>query len=38
MLGNDAFDQAWREGRAAELEDVVRDALDGKWRMVREFA
>jgi len=27
-LGNDAFDHAWREGRAMELEDAVRYALE----------
>jgi hypothetical protein len=29
-LGDDAFDQAWREGRAMDLEDAVRYALDGQ--------
>ena len=29
-LGDDAFDQAWREGSAMELEDAVRYALNGR--------
>ncbi len=27
MLGDDAFDQAWREGSAMDLEEAVRHAL-----------
>ena len=29
-LGDDAFERAWREGRAMTLEDAVRYALDGR--------
>jgi non-specific serine/threonine protein kinase len=29
-LGEDAFDQAWREGRAMDLEEAVRYALNGQ--------
>jgi non-specific serine/threonine protein kinase len=29
-LGADAFDQAWREGSAMELEEAVRYALNGR--------
>jgi len=29
-LGDDAFDQAWREGSAMELEEAVRYALNGQ--------
>ena len=29
-LGDDAFNQAWREGSAMELEEAVRYALDGR--------
>ena len=29
-LGDDAFDQAWREGSAMELEEAVRYALNGR--------
>jgi hypothetical protein len=29
-LGDDAFDQAWREGSAMELEEAVRYTLNGR--------
>ena len=29
-LGDDAFDQAWREGSAMDLEEAVRYALNGR--------
>jgi hypothetical protein len=29
-LGDEAFDQAWREGDAMELEEAVRYALNGQ--------
>jgi DNA-binding winged helix-turn-helix (wHTH) protein len=29
-LGNDAFDQAWREGGAMDMEEAVRYTLDGR--------
>lgn len=30
VLGDDAFDQAWREGGAMELEEAVRYAMNGR--------
>jgi hypothetical protein len=29
-LGDDAFDRAWREGRARTLEDAVKYAVSGE--------
>ena len=29
-LGDDAFDQAWREGNAMDLEEAMRCALNGR--------
>ena len=29
-LGDDAFDQAWREGRAMDLEEAVRYAMESR--------